>query len=427
MDASQVQHLIPNFEQIEQAENHWLPLVQTIATKFRNYLARPLRILVLEAKARHPHKDSTLEPQSADLILAFEQPLTKLSRLPQKNTIFLLVSCDYDLQELRCLFAYHEKIASHPELFFASNDYWYADGQLQRFTSWADFSHELDPDAHAHTRRYYFSEQLILKQFQFIDRKAQVNRAELANEIRFLERQSATVPWLPKLIHSKINQKDGWLLREKLSGTSLHKIISEGFPYDPRKILLNLLQQLSLLEGQGLYHTDLRTWNLLLNPQEEVRFIDYGSIQPTTTDMLHHRKHVLISFLLLAYEIIHRTRIQERQFTPRHIHPRYYPEEYRTWLRYLLATDFSQWSFSLFLRCLTTPIELPPKLNSIADAMQLWLEAIEPGVESPRYRRKYFEPLFIKRLQAETKSRSRSRLLWWQNPSPLVGEGAEVG
>jgi tRNA A-37 threonylcarbamoyl transferase component Bud32 len=408
-------------------------LIEKITDTLRNQLGRSLRVLdfesnqgifdayltdagdhVLTVNYNNIDQINLLLPD-IDVVLALNQSSLEFIT-PLKNNIFLLTGPIYKhFQSLIDIFAYYEHIPTEKNsILFCSNGYWYADGQLRKFNSWADFSHELDTNAHANTRRYYFSEQLILKYYRFTKDKTPENQEELSNEINFLINHSATTPYLPKLNHYKINADDGWLLREKISGLSFHKVINEGVVYDAMAVVSNLLYQLTILEQQSLYHTDLRTWNLLLNEQGEVRFIDYGAIKRTTTDMLHRKKHVFMSFLLLAYEIINRTIIEVRHFTPAHIHPKYYPENFRIWLMHLLSIDFSQWSFGLFLKLLNTKDNSSADALRIAESMKLWLEVVEPGVESPRYRKKHFERLFIKRLNysvaREARKQSRQRI-----------------
>ncbi len=298
-------------------------------------------------------------------------------------------------------------------LFFCSNSYWYANGSMQRFDYWTErsrrrFEHEVKNNIHPHqrTRRYYFTETHMLKHYRLTAAKVKSNRTEIQAEINFLKENQSKISTLPQLYAYNISKIDAWMLRQKMPGIGLGNAIQDGVDYDPRMVLMGILQQLALFERHGFYQNDLRPWNFILSANE-VFLIDYGTVNQTPRDSLSSKKSIYMSFLILAHEVIHRKVLLLRHFSPEYISPKHFPEAYHKWLYQLLSTDFSQWSFSLFLESFTKP---PPQQNLLAaDNMQLWLDEVDKRWGNAKFKIMHFQKYFIKKLRSEVRKATWKR------------------
>ncbi|HVV68393.1 MAG TPA: class I SAM-dependent methyltransferase [Gammaproteobacteria bacterium] len=394
--------------------------------------------------------------KSFDLALAFNltqlSDLTKIEKtvqaLSQRATIALITSSWQNTQEntsnplpanpfqLLRPYAYLEKLTEYPSsvtdiknpVFFCSNAYWYAKGAMQRFDYWTEqsrqrFEKEVHNNIYPHrqTRRYYFNDTRMLKHYRLTGDKIKSNRNEIQAEINFINNNMDKINTLPRMQAYNISEDDAWMLREKFSGIRLSCAISDGMDYDPKKILVSILQQLALFERHGFYQNDLRPWNFILSENDTIFLIDYGTVSQTPRDSLSRKKSVFMSFLVLAHEIIYRKVLLVRQFSPVFISPRYFPDNYATWLYHLLSTDFSQWSFALFLELLDRK-ELPDRHSrTAANNMLLWLDEIDQHLGNPKFKMQHFQKYFIKKLHLEvTKAGWKSKLTTFVNKFLLL-------
>lgn len=163
-------------------------------------------------------------------------------------------------------------------VYFASNKFWLANDAITRFHRWTQLAHEFDVPGLDRRRRYFDTDDLFLKLFRFHGPQAALNRQELEREIECLNRPDAAALGLPKLAAHFLGQHEGWILRERFSGTLLSTCLLNGEKLDSAAIVDSLLQQLAALEGAGLFHEDLRAWNILVRPNKLATLIDYGSI-----------------------------------------------------------------------------------------------------------------------------------------------------
>ena len=52
-------------------------------------------------------------------------------------------------------------------------------------------------------------------------------------------------------------------------------------------VLRDVVAQLATLEAAGLYHNDVRAWNVLIGPDGRAALIDYGAHIPRRQQRLH--------------------------------------------------------------------------------------------------------------------------------------------
>jgi len=184
-----------------------------------------------------------------------------------------------DFAFLACAEEFPTHLSDTPRpVYFASNKFWLAGDLITRFHHWTPFAHELDPFAIDRQRRYFNTDHQFMKLFRFHGPQAALNRQELEREIECLARLDAAALGLPKLSSHFLGQHEGWVLRERIPGTLLSTCLLNGKELDSVAIVDSLLQQLAALEGAGLFHEDLRAWNILVRPEGLATLIDYGSI-----------------------------------------------------------------------------------------------------------------------------------------------------
>ena len=119
---------------------------------------------------------------------------------------------------------------------------------------------------------------------------------------------------------------------ERVQGELLIEFLKNNINIDDVEIILKVLDQLILLEEDGFYHNDLRTWNIMVsNNYEKFYLIDYESISVVKEDFTDP-KDIYLSFFYFFYEIVTR-----KYFDP-DIRYRFslsindFPLKYRNWV-----------------------------------------------------------------------------------------------
>lgn len=188
-------------------------------------------------------------------------------------------------------------------LFVASGRYWYVAGELTAIRDWRVESHPIARGSHGGTRRYLFSDNCMLKQLVTdIDGLGAINLLEHEREVAFL----SAVPdgfLAPRLLASGRDEQGAWLIRELIPGQLLSEAMTAHRPYAYETVLESLLDQLVALEDAGLYHNDVRCWNLLLTDEQTVRLIDYGAISGARVDCTWPH-NLFLSLLITFREIV---------------------------------------------------------------------------------------------------------------------------
>ena len=235
-------------------------------------------------------------------------------------------------------------------LFFASNRYWYLDGQAGAFDRWTTASNKVVPDPHRGTRRSYFSDKKIIIQFRLDDRaRREQNLLEWENAVAFLKDPPPGLT-APRLEGWGRSATEAWLIRELLPGMTLETHIAEGRKsYDPDRVLREVLRQLQAMEAAGLYHNDLRTWNVIIDPAGGATLIDYGSVSKSRMDCAWPND-VFLTFLIFMREAL--VGAQEFPVPVRTgcFNPDRLPEPYRKAIWRMLYLPFGQWRFTDFLQ-----------------------------------------------------------------------------
>ena len=230
-------------------------------------------------------------------------------------------------------------------LYFASSRYWRLNERMQAFDHWTSEPHAYANSANFGTRRYFSGGGLFakLQMLDFVKTRA-ANLRDHWNEVAFLSAPPAGFD-APKLLLHGRNDSEAWIAREELPGELLVDIIQSGKPYDAGAVLRDVVAQLATLEAAGLYHNDVRTWNVLIGPDGRAALIDYGAISRDSKDCTWPQ-NIFLSFLIFTQETVS-GRVEDVSpiWSPR-LNPEALPEPYRSALWRLFEMPASEWRFA---------------------------------------------------------------------------------
>jgi len=266
-------------------------------------------------------------------------------------------------------------------LYFASNRYWCLNDQCGGFNSWQTDPHVLAQGVHQSTRRYYFGNGLVVKLFR-IDHAALgiPNLQEYRNEVAFL---LASPPGFnsAQLVLQGQHEREVWLVRTKLPGELLIDIMRAGNHYDARLVLGDILSQLATLEAAGLYHNDVRAWNVLVGSDGHALLIDYGAIVKDSKDCVWPHD-IFLGFLIFVHEITTGVVESPSPLRAAAISPYRLAHPYREWALSFWSRPSAQWSFKL-LHELFMEIEHVEESCALHtdDSLPRWMQAIEEAVD----------------------------------------------
>lgn len=187
-------------------------------------------------------------------------------------------------------------------LYFASDKYWFVGADFRAFDSWRFQSHAMDMSSHESSRRYFFAGKVMLKQYSLLNAaRRDFNLEEYRNEAEFLASTSPEMGY-PALLETLVDRDDCWIVREMLAGRLLLEMMTEHVPYSQERVVDGLIRKLVALEERGLYHNDVRCWNLLIDTTSEPHLIDFGAISRGRADCVWP-ENLLISLLITVREI----------------------------------------------------------------------------------------------------------------------------
>lgn len=237
--------------------------------------------------------------------------------------------------------------------------------------------HSLACGTHEGSRHYFFSDKYFIKQYDFDHpSRGEYNRKEFMTEFDVYSR----IPNGFNLIKYKSVEKCNdcaIVVAERIKGDLLLDIINGHIIYDSDDLIKKILWQLVILEDNGLYHSDLRTWNIIID-NDIVYIIDYGSISNNKTD-LTWPYNIFLSFFILVNEI----NLQNvgspslhRQFS---ISPESFDNKYKGWIETIWKLSPNKWSFRFFydefLKLIDNREEIYAGLDDNTD--HVWMNAVE--------------------------------------------------
>ncbi len=286
-----------------------------------------------------------------------EEPLYWAASLPQDPAELL---SSYAFTRLLSRQPTHLSTIARP-LIFASSRFWYVGDSIGTFNSWSGEAHAHGRGTHHHSRRYYFGERVFVKKMTLgMGGRAEINLQEFHNEAAFLRNPPAAFP-APRLIVTLDDSSDVFLAREMMEGRLLSELIDDGSPYDADQVISELIDQLVILERDGLYHNDVRCWNVLISGEARAVLIDYGAISQDANDC-SWLGDLLLSFLITIKEILERRIVPATPGREPALDFMSLPPRYRNAFIRLFSQDQSRWTFAGLQDCLahsgneTTPV-----------------------------------------------------------------------
>jgi O-antigen chain-terminating bifunctional methyltransferase/kinase len=229
-------------------------------------------------------------------------------------------------------------------LVVVSQRYWVLPPAAGPIDSHQSESHAYARGHHKGSRQYYRSGGRLIKLFRYDVDPELDNAGELAREAAVLR---APPPGLhtPRLLTFAEHESAGWLIREWLPGRLLSECLNDPSPPDAGQVLLDVLEQLARLEEAGLYHNDLRVWNLLRQEDGRVLLIDYGSMVPEPQDRAWPGSPYL-SVFILVHELVTGEIHHPEPLRPATISPWGLPQPYRRWAADLWQRRLGEWRFA---------------------------------------------------------------------------------
>lgn len=308
---------------------------------------------------------------------------------------------------VRCLDWYPTHLSDiNRPLFFASDDIWYLGTEAVRFKSWSSASHALALDVHHDSRGYYFADGVIAKKFLIEGAAGEANRIELEREGAVLSKELPGFP-LPRMLD--IGQANGemWLVREMIGGSLLSEVLLDLDLHARQRILIQVLEQLAALERLGLYHADVRTWNVVLDAQSVPHLIDYGAIGAEPADCVWpHNIH--LAALIFAQEVISGEVALSDPLRRAALSPASLAPELSAWAQAMFRKPLSEWSFSEMSSALAKHWAEPRDLTTHALDHELWLSLLEQALQAQLHHAKHLRALIdvtaydsIKRVESE--------------------------
>lgn len=281
-----------------------------------------------------------------------EEPLYWASSLPQDPAELL---AGYAFTRLLSRQPTHLSAISRP-LIYASSKYWYVGDLVGEFTSWSAESHVRGHGTHQHSRRYYFGDQIFVKKMTLgMGGRAEINLQEFHNEVDFLHQPPASFP-APRLIASLNDGSDLYVARERIEGRLLSELIDHDVAYDADQVVSDLLGQLVALEQKGLYHNDVRCWNVLVSEAGQAHLIDYGAISDISKDC-SWLEDLLLSFLITVREILERHIVSSNPGREPALDFTSLPPRYRNAFIRVFSLEQSSWTFKALQEALGQAVD----------------------------------------------------------------------
>jgi O-antigen chain-terminating methyltransferase len=238
-------------------------------------------------------------------------------------------------------------------LYFASNRYWFLSGRIEPFDLSRAVSHGAEQGIYQGTRRYYINSGQIAKLYRLdIAALRESNIDAIQDEASFLSNVPAAIT-APALISHGRNEREIWLVRECIAGELLYDLIAKKSPLDASAVVRDVLSYLVLLEDAGLYHGDVRVWNVIVD-RGHSRLIDFGAISTSAQDCAWPHD-IFLSFLIFAQEVL---RGEVARVTPTRsawFDVDALPEPYRGAFWSLLRSPPHRWSFRQLQESIAKP------------------------------------------------------------------------
>lgn len=126
-------------------------------------------------------------------------------------------------------------------------------------------------------RRYYFSDEYIVKEYVFEPSTFGDNVVQILNEVNLLLHVVAgRVHHAPELVDFEVSRERACVVIKRVEGELASDLDLKGKHQKVRKLAEDALKTLADLEKINLYHNDIRSWNLIVDAKGRGWVIDYG-------------------------------------------------------------------------------------------------------------------------------------------------------
>jgi SAM-dependent methyltransferase len=175
-------------------------------------------------------------------------------------------------------------------LLFCSRSHVLVNGRLFPILRYAETSHPAAAAVLAGKRRYYDTDQGIVKiaaRFgEVIDSGLlQDLQDEIRQEADVIEKLTGSTFGVPTIIEFHDAPTEVIIAKTTFPGRLLSEVVTTLDIDDRLTAFEQTLHQLADLETLGWYHTDLRTWNVVWDPsQRRAQLIDHGALAQRPTD-----------------------------------------------------------------------------------------------------------------------------------------------
>ncbi|GAB6968603.1 hypothetical protein JCM25156A_26410 [Komagataeibacter kakiaceti JCM 25156] len=176
---------------------------------------------------------------------------------------------------------------------------------------------------------------------------AKIGYQKLEMEIRALQKMDASNEKDKcGITDFNIDGDERWIVRDKINGESLNDLIRQGKSYDPYKVVMDILDLLEGFESQGLYHNDVRIWNVIIDGKGKAKLIDFSSLTQDSKDCVWPHD-LFLSFMIFIVEVHKRSvpaGVACRNVT---ISPFDLPEPFRSAFSMIWKMPRNDWTFRL--------------------------------------------------------------------------------
>lgn len=298
-----------------------------------------------------------------------------------------------DPQDLIDGCAFYHQISSHEThlshvrrpIYLVSNRTLLLKSFCGEFDRWRNYPYAGAGEAHNASRRYYWGSGFFGKIFDYTSVRKSFppevgsrNRSELKAEGKFLQKPPEGFQ-APRVLAFGETTQQGWIVTSVINGDLLSDMIDNCKPVDVDSVLSDVLQQLIILENSGLYHDDIRLWNVMYDCEvQHFTLIDYGSIGKEANDCVWPY-NIFQAFVIFVHELLMLDVFKVGKARPPLLSPYHLPSPYAGWLYAFWQKPVFEWRFSLLAELFEQRISLPQP-DTKEHGAEAWLRAFELNV-----------------------------------------------
>ena len=150
--------------------------------------------------------------------------------------------------------------------FVTVNNHKYLIDKLQ-YKSYKEFSLTLQ-------RRFIYTKKYFIKKYHLNDEE---NFKQIINEINILNLiKEKSIQNTTRLIEYELDKNQVTLVLERINGILLSDSLPQLQDEEKEHIIDKILAILCELESMGIFHNDIRTWNILIDAENNPYLIDFG-------------------------------------------------------------------------------------------------------------------------------------------------------